>query len=650
MTPPPIRFCFGLHLHQPVGNFGYVFEQHVREVYRPFLEHVRAQEFFPITLHVSGPLIEWLDQHEPSLLDDIADLASNRRVELLLAGFYEPILASLPREDRLTQIHWMRAAVRQRLGADASGLWLTERVWEPDLAADLHDAGVKFALVDDRHFLASGFSRESLHAPYRTEHDGKQIALFPIDERLRYLIPFQPPEDTVAYLRSLRAQGKQLAVLADDGEKFGGWPGTREWVYEKGWLDRFFRAMREVTDSGEVILSRFDDALDAVPSGGLAYLPTASYREMEGWSLPTAAALRFLALEEELGDERLKSDGALVRGAHWRNFLVKYPESNRMHKKMLALSRLCRERGDPPAARRAIGRAQCNDAYWHGVFGGLYLPFLRAEIWRNLAQAEAELRTGESLECEIVDLDGDGHNELWIHSARASALVSPARGGAVEELTRFALGENLADMLTRRREAYHVTAFREKEDANAKRAAKSASSTRSETESAPSIHDIEESLALGELPPVDLDDRALFIERVLPAWTTIESYAQGEYEPVVSMARWPMSSEVEFAEESVVVTLRAGDDSYSKRLTFFPDGVVRAKFSWNVSRFPPDTWFTTEISVSRPVQLKAPDATVWEHVIETVAKSERGLDRTLQGTAYLIRWPVQMGTAEVELA
>lgn len=666
MTTSPIRFCFGLHLHQPVGNFGYVFEQHVREVYRPFLEHVRAQNFFPITLHVSGPLIEWLDQHEPALLDDIADLASDGRVELLLAGFYEPILASLPRADRLTQIAWMRETVSRRLGASGSGLWLTERVWEPDLAADLHDAGVKFALVDDRHFLATGFARDQLHAPYRTEHDGKQVALFPIDERLRYLIPFQPPEDTVAYLRALSAKGHRLAVLADDGEKFGGWPGTREWVYENGWLDRFFRAMREVIDSGEVILSRFDDALNAVPSGGLAYLPTGSYREMEGWSLPTPAALRFLKLEEELGDERLRADGALVRGAHWRNFLVKYPESNRMHKKMMALSQLCRERGDPAAARRAIGRAQCNDAYWHGVFGGLYLPFLRAEIWRNLAQAEAELRAGESMQCDSVDLDGDGHKELWIHAARFSALVSPARGGAVEELSRFALGENLADTLTRRREAYHITAMKPvpaaaepdpassaagdaKSPGSGESAARSTGGNPNEAESAPSIHDIEASLALVELPPADRDDRALFIERVLPSRTTFEAYAQGEYETLASTARLSMSAEVELAGDSVVVSLRANDDSFSKRLTFFPDGSVRAKFAWRASMFPADAWFTTEISVSRPVQVKTADATVWEHAIETVAKSERGLDRTLQGTAYLVRWPVSLGTAEIEL-
>ena len=59
---------------------------------------------------------------------------------------------------------------------DALGLWLTERVWEPELAADLSDAGVRYVLVDDRHFLASGFKADQLHAPFWTESDGKRIA------------------------------------------------------------------------------------------------------------------------------------------------------------------------------------------------------------------------------------------------------------------------------------------------------------------------------------------------------------------------------------------------------------------------------------------------------------------------------------------
>lgn len=315
-----------------------------------------------------------------------------------------------------------------------------------------------------------------------------------------------------------------------------------------------------------------------------------------------------------------------------------------MHKKMLALSALCRERGDPANARRAIGRAQCNDAYWHGVFGGLYLPFLRAEIWRNLAVAENELRANESLECERIDIDGDGYSELWIHSSRFSAIVSPARGGAVEELTRFALGENLADALTRRREAYHITALEAL-------SAHKESNADTDAESAPSIHDIEASLTLGELPPVDLDDRALFIERVLTAAVTQKSYSLGEVTPVASMARVPMTAQVEVGAESVVVSLRSPDNSIDKELTFFPDGSVRAKFTWKSSLFPAQAWFTTEISLSRPSMVRTePKADVWEHPIETVAKSERGLDRTLQGTSYLVRWPVSVGSGVVELS
>ena len=162
----PIRFVFGLHLHQPVGNFDHVFEQHVRDVYRPILERLSEREFLPLVLHLSGPLLEWLEEHDSSYLDLLGGLVSNARVELLLAGFYEPVLASLPRADRVEQIQWMKDAVRRRFGVDAGGLWLTERVWEPELAADLADAGVRYALVDDRHFLVTGYSSEQLHSPY----------------------------------------------------------------------------------------------------------------------------------------------------------------------------------------------------------------------------------------------------------------------------------------------------------------------------------------------------------------------------------------------------------------------------------------------------------------------------------------------------
>lgn len=611
----PIRFVFGLHLHQPVGNFDHVFEQHVRDVYRPILQRLSEREFLPLVLHLSGPLLEWLEQNDSSYLDFLGGLVSSRKVELLLAGFYEPVLASLPRLDRVEQIQWMKDTVRRRFGVEAEGLWLTERVWEPELAADLADAGVRYALVDDRHFQASGYTNDQLHAPYWTESDGKRVALFPIDERLRYLIPFRPPEETAAYLRELRGAGHRLAVLADDGEKFGGWPGTREWVYERGWLDNFTGTIGRLIEAGEVQLSRLDAALNDVPSAGIAYLPTASYREMEAWSLPREAALRLIGLEKSLGEERMAGpDGALVRGAHWRNFLAKYAESNRMHKKMQALSLLCRDRGNPPDARRAIGRAQCNDAYWHGVFGGLYLPHLREAIWRNLALAERELRRDEPLSAEVLDFDADGHDEIWIHSEHFSAVLSPRRGGALEEYTVFASGINYANSLTRRREAYHDTAL--------------------------------------ELPPADADPRAILQERVISSGVVQDQFAAGEYWPVRSWAGVQCAFTIERHHDFIAVACAfEGPLGLEKRVEFAADGAIGVSFRWDASGGNPEDFFTSELSLFAPLEIRSdPPAEQWSFPIETVAKSERGLDRTRQGESITLLWPLTLGGARLQMA
>ncbi len=631
---------FGVHFHQPVGNFDHVFEQHVRDVYRPFLERLRERQFFPISLHISGPLIEWLESHDPAYLDSLAELARAGHLEMLLSGFYEPVLASLPRADRSEQIGWMREKLEQRFGVRPRGLWLTERVWEPELAADLAQSGVGFVLVDDRHFLVNGFERRTLHQPFWTESDDQRVALFPIDERLRYLVPFQPPEATAQYLRELRGAGQRLAVLVDDGEKFGGWPGTKEWVYERNWIGRFLDTMHELFESGEVRLSTLSDALEHVPSGGIAYLPTASYREMEAWALFPGAATRLAALERDLGPERSSGpDSALLRGAHWRNFLVKYSESNRLHKKMQALSLLSRSRGDPAPARRAIGRAQCNDAYWHGVFGGLYLPHLRSALWRQLAIAERALRVDEPLAIERRDIDADGAEELWIHSPRFSAIVSPERGLGIEEYTRFESGLNYVDVLTRRREAYHELAVA---DANG-----TAHLGGTEGDQAPSIHDIEKGVRLDRLPAVDLNVRALVVPRIIPAALDVEAYARAEYAPLASWADVRFALEVSSERKVITIVGRATTPvPLEVKLQFTTDGLTQISYRWDSRDLDADAVFAPELSLAHPLDVQHPGTNdVWAYDIATVAKSERGLDETIQGRSLTPRWACNSGTA-----
>lgn len=634
-TRTPVRLVFGVHLHQPVGNFDHVFAEHARDVYLPLVQQLARRRLGPVLLHISGSLLEWMEAHDTPLLDSIGRLAADGAVEFLLGGMYEPILASIPRADRVEQIAWLREALRSRFGAAGDGLWLTERVWEPELAFDLASAGVAYALIDDRHFLVSGFRRDELHVPWRTENDGRSISLLAIDERLRYLIPFRPAEEFGAYLRTLYAEGQPMAVFADDGEKFGGWPGTREWVYERGWFDRFCDVLDALSDEGIVRLSTGREALETVPCGGLAYLPTASYREMEGWALPPDSARHLTILAHELGAERMAGpDGALVRGSHWRHFLAKYSEANRMQKKASALSALCRGRGDPPASRRAIGRAQCNDALWHGVFGGLYLPHLRAAVWRQLALAEAGLRALEPLSAEAIDMDADGTDEIWVHSPSFSAIVAPARGGALVELTKFDTQLNHADVLTRRLEAYHLPQARQ--------------SAEPAHDGTPSIHEIEAALMIDSPPPVDLDDRALGVARILPAGVTRDEYERADYAPLASWARSRGSATFESGPDSV--TVRCEAEGLRLEWKFDSYGKACARFWWDGSAYPEGARFAPELSIAHGLALRAVDALeIWRYGIETVGKSERGLERVRQGESVTPLFDARSGEAEFTL-
>ena len=209
-------------------------------------------------------------------------------------------------------------------------------------------------------------------------------------------IPRRTPSPTS---ESLRDSGHRLAVAADDIEKFGGWPGTREWVYERGWLDDFIAAMKGMEEEGGVRLATFSQALAELPSGGLAYLPSSSYREMEEWSLPTAGLPPPGGVEGGVWARSAFPPGGRPPGSGLP--LAEFPgEVLRVQpdaQEGLALSKLCRERGDPKEARQALGAAQCNDVYWHGVFGGLYLRHLRDTVWQKLAEAEGRLREGEGL-------------------------------------------------------------------------------------------------------------------------------------------------------------------------------------------------------------------------------------------------------------
>ncbi|MBL7074920.1 DUF1926 domain-containing protein [candidate division KSB1 bacterium] len=460
-----INFIFGVHCHQPVGNFDHVFEEAYQKSYLPFLGVLEQFPQIRVVLHYSGSLLEWIEDRHPDFLNRVKEIIHRGQAELLTGGFYEPILPIIPDEDKIGQITSYTELLTKRFACHPQGLWLTERVWEPHLAKPLAQAGVRYIAVDDYHFKSTGMGEGELGRYFMTDELGKTLAIFPISERLRYLIPFEKPGDTIEYLRSWAdPSGERLLVLADDGEKFGLWPGTYDWVYGQKWLESFFRDLGENADW--ISVTTFSDFMEKHPPAGRVYLPTASYFEMSQWTLPAQSGEKFEALVEDLKEKgRIEEYKPYLKGGFWRNFLAKYPESNNMHKRMLRVSGMIhhyeKEKGVLlREERRELYRGQTNCGYWHGVFGGLYLPHLRDAVYRHLLKAErlleARIHSGKDwIEVERTDFDRDGSDEIIVNTKSLSLFFSPGDGGHLFELDYKPTDFNLINTLARRPESYH---------------------------------------------------------------------------------------------------------------------------------------------------------------------------------------------------
>jgi alpha-amylase len=458
-----IHFLFGVHNHQPVGNFDHVFAELFANCYRPYFDVLEHFPEIKTTIHFSGPLLEWLKLNEPGFLRRVAQCAAAGTLEIMSGGFYEPILSSLPERDALGQIRMMNRFLEDELGCEAKGLWLAERIWTPELPRILHQAGMRYTVLDDTHFYYAGLEESQLDGYFLTEKHGHPLAVFPISKAMRYGIPFKMPEETLAALGRARDEwGFDAVTYADDGEKFGGWPGTHQWVYEEKWLEKFFQALREHSSWIETVT--FSEYLDRRPPTGRIYLPMASYEEMMEWSLPTPAGLRFKRLREELSgtgiaEERFK---IFLRGGVWDNFFTKYEESNHLHKRMLLVSeklaRLPVEVQESSGAKRELYRGQCNCAQWHGLFGGLYLNYLRHALYRHLIAAEnlIDAIAGQAFSLEHRDFNLDGRDEVIVHHPKIGAIIAPARGGSLIELDDRPACFNLMNLLGRREEIYHA--------------------------------------------------------------------------------------------------------------------------------------------------------------------------------------------------
>ena len=522
------RIFLGLaiHNHQPIGNFPWVFEDSYQHAYLPMIKALQRHPSVRVSLHYSGCLFDWITVEHPEFIGYLKGLVSSGQAEIIGGGYYEPILSAIPDPDKLGQVTRMADFIEKVFRVRPRGMWLAERVWEPALAKVLPEAGVDWTLVDDTGFKMVGKDDEDLFGYFNTEEQGRYLKIFPISKYLRYSIPWHTVENVIGYLKDNASDsGERIAVLGDDGEKFGVWPETYEHCWENHWVDDFFQAIED--NAGWLTTVKLGDYAAKYHPAGRIYLPCASYDEMLEWSLPPEKSWEYTHLKHNLADENRLDILRYLYSGYWRNFMVKYPEINRMHKKMLLVHEKvykAHKINAKSCGMDYLWKAQCNCPYWHGVFGGIYLTDIRAVAYSNLINAE---KCADSVlnsykngyEYRAADFDGDGWLEVLAEGPDSNLYISPREGGSIFEWDHRPAAYNLLSSVSRKLEGYHRDLL-----------AGGDGNTATDGAGVKSIHDIVRvKTPYTGKPAYDTLPRSSLIDRFLDSGVTLENFESNEF-------------------------------------------------------------------------------------------------------------------------
>jgi len=331
------------------------------------------------------------------------------------------------------------------------------------------------------------------------------------------------------------------------------------------------------------------------------------------------------------------------------------------------------------AARERLWQGQANDAYWHGVFGGCYLPHLRRAVKSALIGCERRLEgPGKPLgiDCVQADVDGDGVAEVIVRTRSLGLTLRPARGGSVTELLWLGGEMDVADVLTRRPEPYHRQV--------AERPSPPGAGEVQTIHAAPAVKEA----GLTALLRYDRFRRASLLDGLFPPTGELDPLEPWDAARLVVGER-PLEYEVKTSPRDVAVrcSLRRPDGlpmTLQKSVTAMADDPAitvgyrlgwegdeplegRWAVQWNLTlsageapgryfrvagrpslgsrgRLPAvhglamvDEWLGCQLALSWMM----PAEVAWAPV-ETVSLSETGFERIYQGSALLFVWPVRL--------
>ena len=248
----------------------------------------------------------------------------------------------------------------------------------------------------------------------------------------------------------------RAVTYGDDGEKFGVWPHTKEWVWEQGLAARLpAHARRAAARRGR---SRPSTSASTCARTGRRGASICRRRRTRRWASgrcrPTRRGTTTRCAQRAQGARRARARRApFFRGGIWQSFLAKYPEANYLHKKMVwvsdKLARAEAEAGPTRATAATRHRSSTRGASsiarsataatGTGCSAGSTSTICATRSIAISIEARgarrARARHGrQAARRSRRDIDADLQPEVILQNAEAAVYVKPDLGGGVFEL------------------------------------------------------------------------------------------------------------------------------------------------------------------------------------------------------------------------
>ena len=544
-----LQLALLIHMHLPPGLDRAEFEQRWRDCYQPLIGALHHSPQVKLGLVLGGELVQDFQEHHPEGIEWIRGLVERGQVELLGTALHEPVLSAIPEWDGVGQLKAHAALLKRIYGVRPTGAWLPNGVWDPVLPRIYCKAGFEWTTVDDTFLEQQGEPARGVCGVYRTEREGASVSLLPMDTRARGMSARVPVRKVLGHLRKRQSAGHGLVTLGLEADVFG---LLQDPDRSQAWFATLIASMAQAAPALETVL----------PSKAIA-----DWEEQRRIYLPTMSPATVLV--------------------PWERYLARYDEANRLHKRMLWVSRTIRKLDkriaadryaedcpDPARlvqAQRYLYRAQAAHVYWHGEHAGVYDAGSRFKAWRDVIRAEREaleaLGTRSRMSIDISDISCDGVDEVVLRTPTVTAILDPARSGGLTEFCVYDAGRNLVDTMTRLEEPYHAEL---RKDFSQDLPTEEAPKPELLPDDEPTLGFKREELAAAIQKPLlkrvgwDPDHRVCFSERLLAPDVTLDDLRRGSYTEVgrgFHHRRW-----------TVVTAERHGDDALRANLT--ADGVI----------------------------------------------------------------------------